>query len=120
MVDLIEFRSAKLTIDGDNLTFAVKASIEEKWDTIEYPKYLDSAAVATVPTLKKIFIHVRRRYMPSSTLHSQLDGTAVTLAFIAGGDTYNFSRCKVQEWKVYGELSGEMMEEVLLHCEEES
>ena len=68
MVDLIEFRSAKLTIDGDNLTFAVKASIEEKWDTIEYPKYLDSAAVATVPTLKKIFIHVRRRYMPSSTL----------------------------------------------------
>jgi len=118
MAETYEFRTAKLTYDGDNVHFTVEASIEVTWDVLSYPVYLDQPSIATVPRLKKTTAIIRRRYQPQSTLHSALDGNGLTLQFIAAGDTYSFTTAKVLEWKISGKLGGEMMEEVTLSCEE--
>ena len=119
MSDICEFRSAKLTYGDDNITFVVEASIDQGWDTLSFPVYRDREMVRSVPTLKRIVAHVRRRYQPESPLHSALDGNPLTLEFEAGGEAHQFSMARVIEWKVYGKLDGEMLEDVALVCEEE-
>ncbi len=119
MTGTCEFREAKLSLGGDNLTFVVEAGIEQGWETLSYPVYRDQPVVKTVPTLKRIVAHVRRRYQPESPLHAALDGNPLTLEFVSGGETHSFTQARVLEWKVSGELNGEMMEEVALVCEEE-
>jgi hypothetical protein len=75
--------------------------------------------VSTLPTLKRIVAHVKRRYHEDSPLHAAIDGGGLTLEFVSGGETVEFSQARVVEWKVYGELGGEMMEEVEIVCEGE-
>ncbi len=120
MPEIQEFRDAKLTYGTDNVTFAIKASIKEKWETLSYPKYLDQDEVTAAPLLKKITAKVRRRFQPSSPLHAALDGSPLTLAFESGGETHTFTVARVVEWKITGILGGEMIEEVSLVCESES
>ena len=118
MAEIYEFRTAKLTYDGDNVPFTVEASIEETWDKVTYPVYLDQPVVSAIPTTKRTVARIRRRYQPGSELHAALDGNGLTLAFESGGDTFTFSTAKVLEWKITGKLGGEMMEEVILYCED--
>lgn len=120
MAEIQEFRSATLSLGSKDLSFVVQAKIEERWENIAVPVYLDEATVRTFPTLKRIIATVRRRYQSDSALHSALDGSAATLEFDSGGGTISFSQATVIRWTVYGELGGEMMEEVELAVEEES
>jgi len=119
MAEILEFRAAKLIFGQDNLTLVVQARIEESWETLEFPVYLDQPTVRTLPGLKRITAVVRRRFQTDSPLHAALDGGALTLKFESGGEEHEFSQARVIEWKVFGELGGEMMEEVKLACEEE-
>jgi len=119
MAEICEFRTAKLKLGADNLTFVVEASIREGWDTVTFPVFKDQPFVRTIQTVKNITASIRRKYQPSSPLHAALDGSPLTLEFVSGGETHSFALGKVTEWKVYGELGGEMMEEVTLSCEEE-
>ncbi len=120
MAEIHEFRTAKLKYGGDNLTFVVDARIDERWETVSFPVYLDQPTVRSLPTLKRIVAVVRRKYQEDSPLHTALDGNPLTLEFASGEETHQFSEARVIEWKVYGELGGEMMEEVELACEGES
>lgn len=119
MGDICEFRTAKLVYGTDNITFVVEASIEQGWDTLSFPVYLDRETVMTLPTVKRILAKVRRRYQAESPLHAALDGSPLTLEFQSGGETHQFTQARVVEWKVYGKLDGEMTEEVALVCEGE-
>jgi len=119
MADIHEFRTATLKLGLKNLTFVVQARIEERWETVAFPVYRDKPIVRTKPTLKRIVAFVRRRFHASSPLHAALDGSPATLEFVSDGETHEFSQAQVVEWKVFGELGGEMMEEVELACEEE-
>lgn len=119
MADIHEFRTATLTLGAKNLTFVVEARIEESWETISFPVYRDKSIVRSMPTLKRIRALVRRKYHPDSPLHAALDGEPATLEFGSDGGTHEFLQTRVVEWKVYGELGGEMKEEVEMACEEE-
>jgi len=119
MSDICEFRTAKLTYGTDNVTFVVEASIDQKWDTLSFPVYLDRDMLRSLPTVKRILAKVRRRYQAESPLHAALDDGPLTLEFESGGEVHQFTEARVIEWKVYGKLGGEMMEEVSLVCEEE-
>jgi hypothetical protein len=110
---------ATLTLGTKNLTFVVEARIEESWETVSFPVYRDKSIVRSMPTLKRIRAFVRRKYHPDSPLHAALEGSAATLEFDSDGETHEFSGARVVEWEVYGELGGEMMEEVEMACEEE-
>ena len=118
MAETYEFRTAKLTLDGDNVPFTVEASFEEKWDVLTYPVYLDQPLVATVPTLKRAIAVIRRMYQPDSPLHAALNESGITLEFETAGDTFTYTTARVLEWKISGKVGGEMTEEVTLSCEE--
>ena len=119
MPEIQEFRNARLTLDSKNLTFVVQAKIEERWETVAIPVYLDSPMVRTLPTLKRLTARIRKRYQDESILHSALDGSPATLEFESGGETISFAEARVVEWEVSGELGGEMIEEVVVAVEEE-
>jgi len=118
MVEIAEFRTARVKLGSDYLPFVVEACIDQAWENLSFPVYLDSEAVRTVPTLKKIVAHLKRSYTPSSPLHAALDGVPLTLEFVAGGETHEFSEARVVEWKITGELGGDMVEHVAIACEE--
>lgn len=118
--DIHEFRTASITLGSDDLAFIVEAKIIEKWETVSFPVYEDKTLVRDLPTLKRISAVVRRKYQDDSPLHTAIDGGPMTLVFESGNETHMFTNARVVEWKVYGELGGEMMEEVEIACEEES
>jgi hypothetical protein len=118
--DIHEFRMAKLTLGSDDLSYAVQAKVVERWETLAIPVYEDKSTVRDLPTLKKIMAVVRRKYQDDSPLHASIDGNPMTLVFESGNETHTFTNARVVEWKVYGELGGEMMEEVEIACEDES
>ena len=120
MSDINEFRNATLKLDSKNLAFIVEARIEEKWETIAVPVYLDEATMRTLPTVKRIVATLRRRYQEDSPLHAALDGSAAILEFESGGETITFSEARVIQWTVSGKLGGEMVEEVELAVEGEN
>jgi hypothetical protein len=119
MAEIQEFRSATLTFDSKNLTFVVEARIEEKWETLAIPVYLDEPTIRTIPTTKRIIAKLRRRYQEDSPLHSALDGSPATLTFGSAGETISFSEARAIEWSISGKLGGEMIEEVELAVEGE-
>lgn len=118
--DIHEFRTAKLTLGSDDLAYVVEAKVTETWETISFPVYEDKTILRELPTLKRISAVVRRKYHDGSTLHTSMTGSPFTLVFESGNETHTFSNASVVEWKVYGEVGGEMMEEVEIVCEEES
>lgn len=120
MADIHEFRTATLTYGSDNLTFVVEALVEERWETLDVPLYLDQPTIRLLPTLNKIVARIRRRYHPGSPLHAGIEGSPATLVFTSNGEVHQFTQARVIEWKVFGKLGGEMMEEVELACEGES
>jgi hypothetical protein len=119
MAEIQEFRSATLSLASKNLAFVVHAKVEERWESVAIPVYRDEPTVRSLPTLKKIVATIRRRYQNDSALHSAVDGSPATLSFDSGGESISFSQARVIGWKIYGELGGEMMEEVELAVEEE-
>jgi hypothetical protein len=119
MAEIQEFRTATLTLDSKNLTFVVEARIEEKWETIAFPVYLDEPTVRTIPTTKRITATLRRRYQDGSPLHAALDGSPASLTFSSGGGTISFSNARAMQWSIFGKLGGEMIEEVELAMEGE-
>ncbi len=118
MVDFSEFRTAKMTFGDDNITFVVEASIDESWESLTFPIYLDQPMARTLPTVKRIIAHVKRRYQPESPLHSALDGNPMTLVFEQNGETHQYNQAQVLEWRISGKLGEEMIEHVALSCEE--
>jgi hypothetical protein len=120
IIDVHEFRTATMTFGSDDLAYVVEARIVEKWESVSFPVYADKAVVRDLPTLKRISAIVRRKYQDNSPLHAAIDGNPVTLEFESGSETHTFSNARVIEWKIYGELGGEMMEEVEIVCEGES
>ena len=118
--DIHEFRTAKLTLGSDDLAYVVEAKVAETWETISFPVYEDKTILRELPTLKRISAVVRSKYQDGSPLHALIEGNPLTLVFESGNETHTFTNARVVEWKVYGELGGEMMEEVEIVCEEES
>jgi hypothetical protein len=112
--EIQEFRNARLILDSKNLTFVVQARIEERWETVAIPVYLDSPMIRTLPTLKRLTARIRKRYQDETTLHSALDGSPVTLVFEPGVEAIIFWEARIIEWSVSGQLDGEMVEEVVL------
>ena len=117
MPGVVEFRQAKLTLGDDDLPYVVEAKIQENWESISFPVYLDRSDVRTLPTVKNIVAHIKRRYEEEGPLHSALDGSPVVLSFDSGTETHEYSQARVLEWKVYGKLGGDLMEEVAIACE---
>jgi len=118
MADIAEFRTAKIKLGDDYLPFVVEASLAQEWERLTFPVYLDQPARRSVPTLKTIMVQVRKKYESYSPLHAAIDGSPLTLEFVAGGETYEFSGARVIEWKITGQTGGEMLEHVTIECEE--
>ncbi|HEX9744940.1 MAG TPA: hypothetical protein VGB30_05885 [bacterium] len=119
MSDIHEFREASIKLDADNLTFVAQARIVERWESVEFPVYLDRETVRTLPTVKIISADIRRKFQENSPLHTLLNGASGSMEFSSGSQTIQFSDARVVSWTVYGELDGEMMEEVEIRIEGE-
>ena len=112
MSDIHTFQQAKLTLESDNLTYVVEAKIAERWETVSFPVYLDRETVRTLPTLKRLSATIRRKFQESSPLHQAVIWTSGTLEFTSGGEVIQFENASVVSWTIWGELDGELMEEV--------
>lgn len=111
MGDFNKFSQARITLNGQNITFVADVWISEKIDTIEFPKFLDSDRLEIRPNLRKVSAYIRRKFHSGSPLRALLDGSTGIIAFIVSGESLSFQNAILKSWKLSGEIGGEIIEE---------
>jgi hypothetical protein len=118
MATVTRMKNVELSVGNRMVGLCRRVEIHRERDTVEYPVYRDSAKTKTLRTLEKIRVILEKVYQEKQDFIDILGDSGLSFEMTTGGETHSVTGGTIIDYKLEGNLAGELIEIITISAEE--